>query len=107
VEGIVPEHITCRFNHHYNINYDKYDDYTKFIKNEHIPTMEALGIKIIGGWDVAIGPGPNIVIEGSCTRVKQILTAIGSEKYQALTSKLLTMVSGFGSKILVATGLVS
>jgi hypothetical protein len=107
VEGIVPEHINYRFNHHYNINYDKYDDYIEFIENEHIPAMEVLGIKIIGGWDVAIGPGPNVVIEGSCSSVKQILAAIGSKKYQDLTSKLLTMVSGFGSKILVATGLVS
>jgi hypothetical protein len=76
------------------------------LQNEHIPIMEALGVKIIGGWYAAIGPAPNIVIEGSCPSVKQILEAIGSERYRELTSKLLTMVDGFGSKILVANGLV-
>jgi hypothetical protein len=107
IESIVPEHKNYRFNHHYDVIYDIFDDYVKFINNEHIPIMEELGIQIIGGWNVAIGPGPNIVIEGSCPSVKQILEAVGSERYRTLTSKLLTMVSGFGSKILVATGLVS
>ncbi len=107
VENVVPEHKNYRFNHHYDVIYDKYDDYLRFIKDEHIPTMDELGVKIIGGWYVAIGPGPNIVIEGSCTNAKQILEAIGSKRYQELISKLLTMVNGFGSKILVATGLVS
>lgn len=107
VESIVPEHKNFRFNHHYDVIYDKYDDYLKFIKEAHIPTMEELGVTIIGGWYVAVGPAPNIVIEGSCTSIEQILYAVGSEKYQELTAKLLTMVKGFGSKILVDMGLIS
>ncbi len=106
VESVVPEYKNFRFNHHYDIIYDKYDDYVKFIEDEHGPTMENLGIRIIGGWNVAIGPGPNTVIEGSCTSVRQILDVIGSKEYQELTSELLTMVNGFGSKILVPTGLI-
>jgi hypothetical protein len=107
IVGVVPEHKNYRFNHHYEVIYEKYDDYMEFLQNEHIPTMEALGVNIIGGWYAAIGPAPNIVIEGSCPSVKQILEAIGSDRYRELTSKLLTMVNGFGSKILVANGLLS
>jgi hypothetical protein len=107
IAGVVPQHKNYRFNHHYEVIYEKYDDYMEFLQNEHIPIMEALGVKIIGGWYAAIGPAPNIVIEGSCPSVKQILEAIGSERYRQLTSKLMTMVDGFGSKILVANGLVS
>ena len=107
IVGVVPEHKNYRFNHHFEIIYEKYDDYMQFLQKEHIPTMEALGINIIGGWYAAIGPGPNIVIEGSCPNVRQILEAIGGDRYRELISKLLTMVDGFGSKILVANGLVS
>ena len=107
IVGVVPEHKNYRFNHHYEVICEKYDDYMDFLQNEHIPTMEALGVNIIGGWYAAIGPAPNIVIEGSCPSVRQILEAVGSERYRELTSKLLTMVNGFGSKILVANGLVS
>ncbi|MDH3826133.1 MAG: hypothetical protein OET21_01865, partial [Desulfobacterales bacterium] len=106
IEGIVPEDKNYRFNHHYDVIYDKYDDYMVFMKDEHLPIMEELGIKMIGAWYVAIGPGPNLVVEGACPGVKIIMGAIGSERYRLLTAKLLTMVNGFGSKILVDTGLL-
>ena len=106
IEGIVPEDKNYRFNHHYDVIYDKYDDYMVFMKDEHLPIMEELGIKMIGAWYVAIGPGPNLVVEGACPGVKIIMDAIGSERYRLLTAKLLTMVNGFGSKILVDTGLL-
>ena len=107
IEGIVPADKNYRFNHHYDVIYEKYDDYMAFIKDEHLPIMEALGVKVIGGWYVAIGPGPNMVVEGACPSVKIIMDVIGSDRYRQLTAKLLTMVKGFGSKILVDTGLLS
>lgn len=105
IEGVVPADKNYRFNHHYDVISNKYDDYMAFMKDEHIPIMEELGVKMIGGWYVAIGPGPNMVVEGACPSVKTIMNAIGSERYRRLTAKLLTMVNGFGSKILVDTGL--
>lgn len=105
IKGVVPADKNYRFNHHYDVIYEKYDNYMAFMKNEHLPIMEELGVKMIGGWYVAIGPGPNMVVEGACPSVKTIMNAIGSERYRRLTSKLLTMVNGFGSKILVDTGL--
>jgi hypothetical protein len=59
IVGVVPKHKNYRFNHHYEVIYEKYDDYMEFLQNEHIPTMEALGVNIIGGWYAAIGPAPN------------------------------------------------
>ena len=106
IEGIVPEDKNYRFNHHYDVIYDKFDDYMAFMQDEHLPVMEALGVKMIGAWYVAIGPGPNMVVEGACTSVKTIMEAIGSERYRLLADKLLTMVDGFGSKILVDTGVL-
>ncbi|MBW1720630.1 MAG: hypothetical protein JRH13_00340 [Deltaproteobacteria bacterium] len=106
VESLLPEHTNFRFNHHYDVITDRYDTYEAFMENEYIPALEGLGIKMIGSWYVAIGPGPNIVTEGSCTDPKRILEAIGSETYRRLTAKLLPMVNGFGSKILMPSGLL-
>jgi len=106
IEGVVPEDRNYRFNHHYDVIYDKFDNYITFMKDEHIPIMEELGVKLIGAWYVAIGPGPNMVVEGACPSAKIIMEAIGSERYRRLTAKLLTMVDGFGSKILVDTGIL-
>jgi hypothetical protein len=106
IESQLPRETNFRFNHHYDINYARYDDYVRFIRKEHFPTMEKLGINMIGGWHVALGPGPSIVVEGSCASVKHILEVIGSKEYGELTSGLLAMVDGYGSKILAPTGLV-
>ena len=106
LESRLPRETNFRFNHHYDINYARYDDYIRFIRKEHFPTMEKLGINMIGGWHVALGPGPSIVVEGSCASVKHILEVIGSKEYGELTSRLLAMVDGYGSKILAPTGLV-
>jgi hypothetical protein len=106
IEGVVPKDKNYRFNHHYDVIYDKYDDYMAFMQDEHLPIMEELGIKMIGAWYVAIGPGPNLVVEGACPSVKIIMDAIGSQRYRGLTAKLLTMADGLGSKILVDTGLL-
>lgn len=103
----MPHGLNYRFNQHYNINYAKYDEYIRFIKQEHIPVMDTLGIKVIGRWYVAIGPGPNIVVEGSCASAKQIVEALGTVEYRDLTSKFFDLVGNFGSKILVPTGLLN
>ena len=61
-------------------------------------------LRIANGLVVVSGPG--IVVEGSCASVKHILEVIGSKEYGELTSRLLAMVDGYGSKILAPTGLV-
>ena len=106
LEAAFPEGTHFRFNHHYDINFEEFENYTAFMKDAHIPTMKSLGIQMIGGWYVAIGPGPNVVVEGAASSVQEILSAIGSVEYRNLTDRLLTMVTQFGSKILAPTGLV-
>lgn len=101
VSTFLPKQTNYRFNRHFDIDYNKYDQYNQFIEEEYIPTMEQLGLKMIGKWYVALGPGPNTVHETTCSSVSQILNLISSSEYQKLTSKLLTMVKGLGSKILV------
>ena len=105
--GETPSSINYRFNHHYNINAANYDAYLSFMAREYIPVMEKLDINIIGRWYVAIGPGPHMVVEGSCNSAKKILHAIGSTAYRELTSKIFGLVDNFGSKILAPTGLLN
>jgi len=101
VTTFVPEQTNYRFNRHFDIDYNQYQTYKKFMEEEYIPTMERLGLKMIGKWYVALGPGPNTVHESTCPSVQQVLDVISSSEYQNLTSQLLTMVKGLGSKILV------
>lgn len=103
----IPRGVNYRFNHHYNIKTTSYDDYLNFMARKYVPVMETLGIKVIGRWYAAIGPGPQIVVEGSCESAGRILQAIGSSKYRELTGDIFALVDDFGSKILAPTGLVN
>jgi hypothetical protein len=105
LEAAIPEGVHYRFNHHYDMDTLRFDEYTRYMRENHIPAMESLGIQMIGGWHVAIGPGPNIVVEGAADSIETILAAVGSPEYRKLNDKLTTMVTKFGSKILVPTGL--
>jgi len=102
----IPSGINYRFNHHYNIHTANHDEYLRFMAQKYTPVMESLGIKVIGRWYAAIGPGPQIVVEGSCAGARQILQAIGSPEYRELTAGIFSLVDDFGSKILAPTGLV-
>jgi hypothetical protein len=106
LEASIPAGVHYRFNHHYDMDTRRFEDYSRYMRERHIPAMEDMGIHMIGGWHVAVGPGPNIVVEGAADSVETILDAVGSGKYRELMDALNTMVTKFGSKILVPTGLV-
>jgi hypothetical protein len=106
LEAAIPEGVHYRFNHHYDMDSNQFDDYSQYMQDGYIPTMERLGIRMIGGWHVAIGPGPNIVVEGAANSIETILAVVGSSEYRELVNQLNTRVTKFGSKILVPTGQV-
>ena len=106
LEASIPEGVHYRFNHHYDMDSNRFDAYSQYMNDTYIPTMERLGIRMIGGWHVAIGPGPNIVVEGASSSVQTILDVVGSGQYREMIDQLNTMVTRFGSKILVPTGQV-
>lgn len=106
VESYLPAEPHCRFNHHYNLISQRRQEYDRFKAEEQLPALREMGIQVIGSWYVALGPGPQIVVEGSCPDTESILKAIGSDRYRKVTNKLLTMATDFGSKILVPMGLL-
>jgi len=67
--------------------------------------MEKLGIKMTGGWQVVVGPGPYIVAEGTATSIVNIAKALESDEYKRIT-KILTSkyVTDYSSRILAPTG---
>ena len=67
--------------------------------------MEKLGMKMTGGWQVVIGPGPYIVAEGTATSIVDIARALESDEYKRIT-KILTSkyVTDYNNRILAPTG---
>jgi len=94
-----------KFNQYFNIIPGREMEYTEFITEDHIPTMEKLGMKMTGGWQVVVGPGPYIVAEGTTTNIVDIAKALQSDEYKRIT-KILTSkyVTDYSSRILAPTG---
>ena len=94
-----------KFNQYFNIIPGKEDEYANFVKNDHLPTMEKMGIKMTGGWHVVVGPGPLIVAEGTATNIVDIAKALDSDEYKRITKLLTsTFVTEYSSRILAPTG---
>ncbi len=94
-----------KFNQYFNIIPGKEKEYTSFVKEDHLPTMEKLGIKMTGGWRVVVGGGPYIVAEGTASSLMEIAKAIDTDEFRRVT-KILTSnyVIDYGSRILAPTG---
>lgn len=94
-----------KFNQYFNIIPGKEEEYAKFILDDHLPTMEKLGIRMTGGWHVVVGPGPYIVAEGTAGSIQAIAQAIENPEFGRIT-KILTSnyVTDYGSRILAPTG---
>jgi len=94
-----------KFNQYFNIIPGKEKEYAEFIAKDHLPVMEKLGIKMTGGWQVVIGPGPYIVAEGTTTSIVNIAKALEGDEYKRITNILTSnYVTDYSSRILAPTG---
>ena len=94
-----------KFNQYFNIIPGKEEEYSKFIADDHLPTMEKLGIKMTGGWRVVVGPGPYIVAEGTTGSLTDIAKAIDTDPFRRVTNMLTSKyVTDYSSRILAPTG---
>jgi len=96
-----------KFNQYFNIIPGREKEYTEFVINDHIPTMEKLGIKMTGGWRVVVGHGPSIVAEGTANSLVEIAKAMESHEFRRITNLLTsTYVTDYSSRLLAPTGRV-
>jgi hypothetical protein len=94
-----------KFNQYYNIIPGKEEEYANFVKSDHLPTMQKLGFKMTGGWQVVVGPGPSIVAEGTTKNITEIAKAIESPEFGRITKILNSnYATDYSSRILAPTG---
>lgn len=94
-----------KFNQYFNIIPGKEKEYAEFVLKDHLLTMEKLGIKMTGGWQVVVGSGPYIVAEGTANNLIGIAKAIDSDEFRRITKILASnYVTDYSSRILAPTG---
>jgi hypothetical protein len=93
-----------RFNQYFDIIPGMEEEYKQFLKDEYIPEMEQMGIKITNIWKVAIGEGPFILIEGSSPSMMDIAKSVDTDKYRSLARKVKSKyILNYQSRIMAPT----
>ena len=96
--------MTILFAQNWDIIPGKSDEYSTFVTNEYNPTLEKLGLKLLGGYYVAVGEGPRIIAVATVEKEGDLMKAIMTSNYRIITNKLLQLVIGYRSRVWVPSG---
>ena len=90
---------TVKFSQYWDIIPGNEKEYDRFIREVHYPSMEDIGIHIVGEWKVLIGESPNVYYEGRADNVEHLLRSLENEKFKIIKSNLLKLVTNYSSRI--------
>jgi hypothetical protein len=97
----------CRFNQYFKLAPRTEKDYAEFLKNDYIPKLAEIGIRIQAEWQVIIGDTMRLLLEGVAASSVDIAKAIMTDEYRGLKRNLLTnFANNYSCRILAPTGRV-
>ena len=79
------------FTQYWDVVPETFDEYSGFVTQEYIPTLERLKIKLVGGYYVAVGEGPRIVAVAAVDEAEDLLQALASQEYRTISNRLLSI----------------
>jgi hypothetical protein len=94
------------FTQYWDVIPGKWDEYSEFVTSEYMPGMQRLGVKLLGGYYVAVGEGPRIIAVGTVDETDYLRKILATEEYRALTGRLHGLVCNYSSKMYVSSGRV-
>ncbi|MBN1103251.1 MAG: hypothetical protein JXL84_07555 [Deltaproteobacteria bacterium] len=92
------------FTQYWDIMPGHFDDYATFVTNEYIPTLQKLGIRLVGGYYVVVGEGPRIVAVAEVENVDSLHRSLATKEYRIISDRLLQHVWKYGSKVWAPSG---
>src|SRR5437763_1672730 len=99
--------MTILFTQYWDVIPGKFDEYSTFVTNEYQPAMNELGIKLLGGYYVAVGEGPRIIVVATVQDQDYLRKILATEEYRLISWKLLRLVYKYSSKLWVSSGRVT
>lgn len=96
--------MTVLFSQSWDVITGKFDEYSTFVTNEYNPTLNQLGVKLLGGYYVAVGEGPRIMAVGTVDEGEYLRKILSTNEYRVLQCKLLRLVCNYSSRMWVSSG---
>jgi hypothetical protein len=92
------------FTQYWDVMPGKFDQYATFVTNEYNPALEKLGIRLVGGYYVAVGEGPRIVAAAEVESVDSLHRSLATKEYRIISNRLLQYVWKYSSKVWAPSG---
>jgi len=96
--------MTILFAQNWDVRPNKFDEYSAFVTNEYNPTLEKLGLKLLGGYYVAVGEGPRIIAVATIESQAGLMKILAGSEYRVITNKLLQVVFNYSNRVWVRSG---
>ncbi len=80
------------------------DEYTDFILRKHLPTLQKLGLRVIGGFHVIVGAGPRISHIITSSDFATLQKAVDTEEFLSVTGELQMYIANYNSRLYRQTG---
>ena len=92
------------FSQSWDVITGKFDEYSTFVSNEYNPTLNRLGVKLLGGYYVAVGEGPRIMAVGTVDESDYLRKILSTNEYRVLQNKLFQLICNYSSRMWVSSG---
>jgi hypothetical protein len=92
------------FVQHWGVRKKKEKEYENFVMNTHMPVMERLGLRVVGGFYVVVGAGPHITAISTTNNIEEFQKIMTSAEYTQLLEQLFPLIMNYSSKLLVSYG---
>lgn len=87
------------FTQYWDVMPGKFNEYSTFITSEYNPSLQKMGIRLVGGYYVVVGEGPRIVAVAEVENVDNLHRILASKDYRILFDQLSSFVWKYGSKV--------
>ncbi|MGB9616837.1 MAG: hypothetical protein ACP5M0_07780 [Desulfomonilaceae bacterium] len=98
--------MTILFTQYWDVIPGKFEEYSDFVINRYNPTLKKIGIKLLGGYYVAVGEGPRIIAVSTIDEQDYLRKILSTKEYRKVSSELLGLVWKYASKLWVSSGRV-
>ncbi|HIH36562.1 MAG TPA: hypothetical protein HA232_01475 [Methanocellales archaeon] len=96
-----------RFNQYYKLIHGVEEEYSKFLQNDYIPVLMKSGIRVKTEWQVILGTGLRILLEGITTNIHDVAQMLLSDEFRSCKRQLLSHYAvNYSTRILAPTGRV-
>jgi hypothetical protein len=92
------------FVQYWDVRPGKLEEYGSFISSHYNPALKALGIRLVGGYHVAVGEGPRIVAVATVDEADNLRRTISSREYRELAGRLSEHVWRYSNRVYVPVG---